>query len=216
MSIVEGLMKKYGITSQEVSGLTQPKTPTSIPILGKEMIPSGLNVGGLSTKPKEEYALDIATKRQALAKGAREGSKAFSESQEEKLMGLFNTSNKLKKLSDEFQASSYKTGILWGNIPLYVRPVKETGFLGDLKQQFNLYRKYITGVQAGFPELKALQVSFPAETNTRQTLVEKLNRTVDSNNEIIGDWLDFKEAQGYNVSPFRGVFKIQQEKGLFD
>lgn len=194
-------------------------------ILGQPVSFTGANLGGLSFKAESPEdillkKLQIAREQKALSKASQEGKKAFSDTQEKMLMGIYNTACKLNKLADEFKRANYKTGLLWGNVPLdvkqYVRPVKETGFLGELKHQFELYRKDITGVQAGFRELKELKKSFPTETSIPAVLLERIRRTVETNNEIIINWLNFKEAEGYDVSALRKMFQGAQPQGLFD
>lgn len=74
-----------------------------------------------------------------------------------------------------------------------------------LERTFQLYRKKITGSQAGLQELKALRELFPSLKNRPEALFSLMSGIKDENARQIGIKLDSMEAVGRDVGKYRDL-----------
>jgi hypothetical protein len=75
----------------------------------------------------------------------------------------------------------------------------------DTGRTFQKYRKWATGVAAGYPELQLLAPTFPKASDTKENFISKSVSAMDDmnrNKEIV---LDYLNKAGYRTGELRGV-----------
>lgn len=85
-------------------------------------------------------------------------------------------------------------------------------FKSGTQQLFQQYRKYITGVQAGFPELQMLQPIFPIATDPPSIYLGKALqaiKTMKTNEETL---VDYESKRGYNMGNLPGSYPVNPDE----
>ncbi len=131
---------------------------------------------------------------------------------------LINSPNLRTRTSrGPFNISGYGNQI--GNVSLQLEGMKNdpnvsefAEFKSTTEQLFQQYRKYITGVQAGFPELQMLQPIFPVTNDPPSNYVSKslsALKTMSTNEQTA---LDYFEKRGYQIGNLKGTFPVNSEE----
>lgn len=79
------------------------------------------------------------------------------------------------------------------------------GIKADIGRNFQLYRKWATGVAAGYPELNMLAPNYPKATDTNEVFIQKsidVIKDIERNRNIM---LDHFSNGGYAVSKLRNM-----------
>jgi hypothetical protein len=149
-----------------------------------------------------------------------ERKKTLGASQLNELGGLENSRQDLGAVVERLKSSGLKIGP-----GLDTRPGAISDMLGQMKgsefaalksdigRNFQLYRKWATGVAAGYPELNMLAPNYPKMTDNNEVFLKKsldVMKDIERQREVL---LDHYSNGGYAVSKLRNKDK-QQSGGL--
>ncbi|MBU2052574.1 hypothetical protein KKH13_05195 [Patescibacteria group bacterium] len=122
-------------------------------------------------------------------------------------------SKNLQKRTSPFNLSAHSGFI--GNTALQLEGLMNTSdvsefasFKSGTEQLFQQYRKYITGVQAGFPELQMLQPIFPVSTDPPSNYISKAVQALETMKTNEDTLIDYEKKRGYQMGELEGTFPV--------
>lgn len=139
-----------------------------------------------------------------------ERKKTLSASKLEELGGLENSRRDLESVIDRLKKSGLQLGPGFSTPPGVISDMlgqmkgKEFASIkSDIGRNFQLYRKWATGVAAGYPELNMLAPNYPKATDINEVFIQKtldVMKDIERQKEIL---LDYYSKGGYAVSQLR-------------
>lgn len=85
----------------------------------------------------------------------------------------------------------------------WIRGPEFASFKGDVGRAFQKYRKWATGVAAGYPELSLLAPNFPKTTDEEDVFITKSLSAIDDMERNYGLYLNALSKSNYAVSKYR-------------
>lgn len=168
---------------------------------------------GIPLEQQQDYRVTPQTymyrgRQQTIGKLERKKDVSLSVSQN--LAGMKNTAITMSKNVNDLLNKDFKIGPgvttlnnMAGDIAAqYLRGPEFTTWKSEVGKVFQEYRKYVTGVQAGFPEIQFLAVSFPKATDTRESFIRKSQEAVKTINRNVQNSIDTMNKAGYATSAF--------------
>ena len=94
----------------------------------------------------------------------------------------------------------------------YLRGPEFVSWKSSVGDAFQKYRKWATGVQAGYPELQLLAPNFPKTTDKPDVFNAKTDRTIKTIEANKKRFLDYLSRSGFAVSAYRnGMAQSEQQ-----
>ena len=96
-----------------------------------------------------------------------------------------------------------RAGAVGDILAQYLRGAEFTSWKASVGDAFQKYRKWATGVQAGYPELQLLAPNFPKTTDKPDVFIDKTNETLDTIRNNKKRLLDYLNKSGFAVSAYK-------------
>lgn len=170
---------------------------------------------------REKQMLDLkAAAEERLAKAKEAGKvKPLTRPEEEKLYNLLDRQTSLKDLLAQFDEKAGAVGPVAGRIPDIASSIPGAGLVGftpeatayrmQVMQDFNEYRRIVTGAAASIPELKSIRLATLNETDTGDNFKAKAQAILDLGQKVSERRIRIAERQGKDVSAFKQEFVDQ-------
>lgn len=97
----------------------------------------------------------------------------------------------------------------------FFRGPEFTSWKSDVGRAFQKYRKWATGVAAGYPELQILAPNFPKTTDIPEVFRQKTMSAVDDMNRNRDTFLDYLSKSNYATSQYKSI-KATQNNNLLE
>ncbi len=206
-------MLKQALTSQQIQGEVGSSGQSARDIASQ--FPNNIAPVGSTLTGKGQANIELNKPLPEAAESTLRLGRTQASNLKSNLDQLIGSKN-LQSRTTPFNPSAHSGFV--GNLSLQIEGLRNSpdvsefaSFKSGTEQLFQQYRKYITGVQAGFPELQMLQPIFPTTSDPPSNYVSKALQALDTMKRNEETLLDFESQRGYQVENLKGTFPVNSE-----
>lgn len=177
---------------------------------------------GISEEESEDYFLKprmVRNRGVTSSVAFPERKKELSQKTVEDIASISSTVSDLMKNLETQESKKFnsgpgittRSGAVGDITAQFFRGPEFTSWKSDVGRSFQKYRKWATGVAAGYPELQLLAPNFPKTTDTPEVFKQKTMSAVDDMDRNKKIFLDYLSKSNYATSQYRSIKKQPEQ-----